>query len=92
MILCTLKGILPFKGHEIICFSENLKKILGFTSKLRQGRVTLNTGIFLFGLINSLHSEDYYVSRILHNEIFHHTLVGKNFFFSFSFNILIIVV
>ena len=27
IILCTLKGILPFKMHEIIFFSENLKKI-----------------------------------------------------------------
>ena len=31
---------------------ENLKKKnLGYTSKFRQGRVTLNTGIFLFGLV-----------------------------------------
>ena len=35
-ILCILKGILPFKMHTIIIiFSENLKKILGFTSKIR---------------------------------------------------------
>ena len=37
--------------HKIIFFPENLKKILGFTSKFfRYGRVNLNTGIFLFGL------------------------------------------
>ena len=34
-ILCILKGILPFKMHKFIFFSENLKKILGFTSKFR---------------------------------------------------------
>ena len=31
---------------------KNLKKILGFTSKFREGLVTLNTGIFYFGLNN----------------------------------------
>ena len=36
--------------HIIIYFPENLKKNLGFTSKLRLGRVTLNAGIFYFGL------------------------------------------
>ena len=46
VILCILKGILPFKMHKIIVFPENLKKKLGFTSKFRKGRVTLNTGIF----------------------------------------------
>ena len=35
LILCILKGILPFKMHKIISFPENLKKILGFTSKYR---------------------------------------------------------
>ena len=40
-----------FKMHKVIIFPENLKKIQGFTSKLRQSRVTLNTGILLFGLI-----------------------------------------
>ena len=33
IILCIFKGILPFKMHKIIFFQENLKKILGFTSK-----------------------------------------------------------
>ena len=50
MILCILKGISPFMISEIIFFPENLKKILGFTSKFSKGRVTLNTGILLFGL------------------------------------------
>ena len=50
IILCILKGILPFKMHKIIFFQENLKKNQGFTSKFSQGRVTLNTGIVLFGL------------------------------------------
>ena len=40
------KAILPFKMHKIIFFPENLKKILGFTSKFMKGQVTLNTGIF----------------------------------------------
>ena len=43
------------KMHKIIFFPENLKKFLGFTSKFRQGQVTLNTGIFSFGLIKGLH-------------------------------------
>ena len=51
IILCILKGISPFKMHKIIFFPENLKKFLGFTSKFRKGQFTLNTGIFLFGLI-----------------------------------------
>ena len=46
MILCILKGILPCKMHKILFFPENLIKILGFTSKCRWGRVTLNTGVF----------------------------------------------
>ena len=46
--LCILKGFWPFKMHKKIFFSENLKKILGFTSKFRWGWVTLNTGIFFF--------------------------------------------
>ena len=33
--LCILKGIWPFKMHKITFFLEHLKKILGFTSKLR---------------------------------------------------------
>ena len=32
--------------HKIIYFPENLKFFLGFTGKLRLGRVTHNTGIF----------------------------------------------
>ena len=39
-ILCILKM------HKIIFFPENLKKILGFTSKFRKGPFSLNTGIF----------------------------------------------
>ena len=35
IILCILKGILPFKMHKIYIFPENPKKILGFTSKFR---------------------------------------------------------
>ena len=35
IILCILKGILPFKMHKIIFFPENLKKILGLTGKFR---------------------------------------------------------
>ena len=43
-----LKGISPFKMHKIIFFPENMKKILGFTSKFMKDRATLDTGI-LFG-------------------------------------------
>ena len=35
IILCILKGISPFKMYQILFFPENLKKILGFTSKFR---------------------------------------------------------
>ena len=41
--------IISFPG-KLYFFPENLKKILGFTSKFRYGLVTLNTGVFLFGL------------------------------------------
>ena len=41
----------PFKMYKIIFFPENLKKFLGYTSKFRQGWVTLNKGIFVFGHI-----------------------------------------
>ena len=41
-----------FKMHKKI--PENLKKILGFTSKIRLSLLTLNTGIFLFGLGNTV--------------------------------------
>ena len=34
IILCILKGISPFKMHEIF-FSESFKNILGFTSKFK---------------------------------------------------------
>ena len=44
IILYILKGILPFEMHAIYFFPENLKKILGFISKFRYGRVTLNQG------------------------------------------------
>ena len=41
MILCILNGKMPFKMHKIIyIFPENLKKILGFTSKFRKVGVT----------------------------------------------------
>ena len=50
IILCILKGISPFKMHKIIFFPENLKKILGFNSKLMYGQVTLNLSIFLLDL------------------------------------------
>ena len=60
--LCILKGISSFKMHKIVFFPQNLKKILGFTSKFRQGRVilntggpvTLNTGIFYMALSTML--------------------------------------
>ena len=32
IILCILKGILPFKMHKKTSYSENLKKLPGFTS------------------------------------------------------------
>ena len=35
IILCSLKGEMPFKMHKKIFFSENLKKFLGFNSKFR---------------------------------------------------------
>ena len=35
IILCILKGSLPFKMHKIIFFPENCTKILGFTCKFR---------------------------------------------------------
>ena len=35
LILCIFKGEMPFKMHKINFFPENLKKILGFTSKFR---------------------------------------------------------
>ena len=34
----------------LLFFSENLKKNLGYTSKLRWGQVTLNTGMFFIWL------------------------------------------
>ena len=64
IILCILKGILPFKLLKIIFLSENLKKSLGFTGKFRQGGVTLNTGIvFLFG--PTYHSISFFFSRLI---------------------------
>ena len=45
--LCILKGEMPFKMNKIVFFfQENWKTSLGFTSKIRYSRVTLNTGIF----------------------------------------------
>ena len=49
-ILCILKGTSPFKMHKIIFFTENLKKIIGFTSKFMYGRFCL------FDLILYVHS------------------------------------
>ena len=46
MILCILKGILPLKMHKIIFFPENLRKVQGFTSKVRNSRVALNIHFF----------------------------------------------
>ena len=40
-----------FQMHKIIFFSRKPEKILGFTSIFGYGQVTLNTGIFLFGLM-----------------------------------------
>ena len=78
MILCILKGEMPFKMHKIIFFPgyvclpclkfsempfnmhkivffpENLKKNIGFNSTFKKGRVTLNAGIFLFGLTSDI--------------------------------------
>ena len=61
MILYILKGISPFKMHKIIFFPENLKKILGFTSKFRKGWVTLNTGVFFYlaQQISNLHTNEF---------------------------------
>ena len=41
------------KCIKLYFFPENLKIFLGFTSKFRQGRVTLNTGFFLFDLMST---------------------------------------
>ena len=50
IILCILKGILLLKCIKLYYFFlESLKKILGFTSKIRKGQVTLNW-YFLFVL------------------------------------------
>ena len=35
IILCILKGEMPFEMHKIIYFSRKPEKILGFTSKFR---------------------------------------------------------
>ena len=42
--------IAPFKMHKIIFFPENLKNNLGFASKFRYCRFTLNTGILYLAL------------------------------------------
>ena len=49
---------MPFKMHKIIYFfPENLKKILGFTSKFRKSGYPKYRYFFLFGLaLNSLHA------------------------------------
>ena len=41
IILCILKGILPFKMHKIVYFSRKPEKILGFTNIFNVGRVRL---------------------------------------------------
>ena len=43
--------------HKIRFFPENLEQILGFTSKFKQGRVTLYTGFILFGLLRKTLSQ-----------------------------------
>ena len=48
--ISILKGEMPFKMHKIKYFQKILGKNLGITSKFRCGQVTLNTGIFYFGL------------------------------------------
>ena len=51
--------------HRIIFFTENLKKVLGFTSKFRYGRVTLNTGIFsIWPFTNQVASSDNLASSL----------------------------
>ena len=35
IILCILKGMLPFKMHKILFFPENQENHLSFTSKFR---------------------------------------------------------
>ena len=40
----------PFKMHKIIFIYRKTEKKLGFSSKFRYGRVTLNTGIFYLAL------------------------------------------
>ena len=49
----NMKQVLYFQNAYNLFFPE---KILGFNSKLRKGRVTLNTGIFLVGLANGTES------------------------------------
>ena len=48
-------------------FFRKPEKILGFTSKFKQGRVTLNTGIVLFGLTMEFSSHFYTMNGPLHN-------------------------
>ena len=48
IIVCILKGEMPFKMHKIIFFFKKTWRILGFTIKLRQGRANLNTDFFYF--------------------------------------------
>ena len=53
-----------FQMHKIIFFPENLKQILGFTSKFRYGQVTLNTGIFFIWPKPALVSPVYRIKHI----------------------------
>ena len=43
-----LKCISNFKLHKIIFFPEEIIIILGFTNKVRKGRVTINKSTFFF--------------------------------------------
>ena len=61
--------------HKILFFQENLKKVLGSTSKFRWGELALNAGIFfLFGLsahallnlLNKLTKRDKIVRLVKH--------------------------
>ena len=48
---------LPFKMYKILYFSRKPEKILGFTSKFRYGRITLNTDIFYLASLKSTMSD-----------------------------------
>ena len=59
IILCILKGEMPFKMHKIIFFSSRKKKCVPILPKMSR-LVTRNTLSFLFGLlITSLNRKKY---------------------------------